>query len=178
MRGARPRFAADSAPYLARLQDVIGLENPRLCLVGPSFRLGIMSNAQNIEVASFYGRKSRLNSPRAKLTIDRDGFIDSVLLTVDVEIGRRNVSSRNQTSSWLPVVAPFSESQVKVLRGDRLEVEMLHSYSKNISSPDYEIIWKVHREAEQIASGTITLPWQPIGGPGQNPLHTALLKEG
>ncbi|WP_136089658.1 SAM-dependent methyltransferase [Auritidibacter ignavus] len=178
LRGATPRFAAAADPYLGVLQELLGSVDPRLCLVGPSYRLGIMSDSHPVETARFHGRFSQLHLGDPTLTVQRDGSIDSLLLTVEVNIGSHVVSSMNQSSSWLPVVVPLSQDPVSVTAGDELFVSMLYEYETHPLCPDYIIIWKLIRDGVEVISGTEFLPWQPPEGIGQSSLHSALSTKG
>lgn len=178
LRGAKPRFAPASSAYLSMLQDLLGEIDPRLCVVGPSCRLGLVSDTQALETATFGGRTTQLDLKPATLTIRNSSNIDSLLLTVDVAIGQHVVSSMKHASSWLPVVVPFGQDPLSVAPGDQLHVSMQHQYETHPVCPDYIISWKLFREGVEVAAGSEALPWSPSQGIGQDPLHAALSTRG
>lgn len=176
LRGNRPMFVPEARRYLQQLRETVGRGDPRLCVVGPTVRLGALSSPGAVETAEFAGAHSSVTSTLTTLTIRQAGHLDSLLFTVRVLIGDQVVSSLHADSSWLPVVVPLTDEGVSTQSDDELEVELERTYLTNPVCPDYSVRWSVRRQTSTIAQGTTLLPWRPDETAARSALHRALLE--
>ncbi|TYB45787.1 class I SAM-dependent methyltransferase [Nonomuraea sp. PA05] len=132
-------FSRDALPYLRKVFDLCGRPfDVRLTVSSPD-PASVLSSTAAVETLRFDGSQPLDEKTDQRLTAERDGAVDGLLLWIvlDAGDGTRPIDSLHDRTSWTPAYLPLFDTPVETRAGDVLDVTFERRTSDDGVHPDY-----------------------------------------
>jgi amino acid adenylation domain-containing protein len=137
--------------YAQKIFDAIGYEFDLRMLVKNMDESCLVSNSGVFEELDFTKDIPEEDYRTIELTIARDGHVSGFIAWVQLFVdGEEYLDALKQPVNWLPVYFPVFDTEVPVVKGDRILATIQRKISEDGFHPDYCITGELIREGQEI----------------------------